>query len=106
MQKETMVEFNISLPRSINEEPQTHQCTVQTQRRPKSHTEQANNTMCPTTASCSISVKTVLGRILPKCNATEGTVWTSWLALQRTDHIVTHFVIVASLNTIAMQTQL
>ena len=76
MQKETMVEFNISLPRSINEEPQTHQCIVQTQRRPKSHTEQANNTMCPTTASCSIAVKTVLGRILPKCNATEGTVWT------------------------------
>ena len=68
------VEFNISLPKSINEEPLTHQCTVQTQRRPISHTEQANNTMCPSTTSCSISVKTVVGRILPKCNATEGKV--------------------------------
>lgn len=76
MQKEIPVEFNISLPKSINEETQTHQCTVQTQRRPKSRTEQANNTMCPTTASCSISVKTVFGRILPKCNATEGKIWT------------------------------
>ena len=76
MQKETTVEFNVSLPKSINEETQTHQCIVQTQRRPKSLTEQANNTMCPTTASCSISVRTVLGRILPKCNATEGKDWT------------------------------
>ena len=33
-----------------------------------------NETMCPSTMSCNIPVKTVLGRILPKCNATEGEV--------------------------------
>ena len=71
------VEFNISLPQSSNDQPQTYQCTIQTQRRPTSHTEQDDNTMCPSNTSCSVSVKTVLGRILPKCNATEGEVWTS-----------------------------
>ena len=36
--------------------------------------EPGNETMCPSTMSCNIPVKTVLGRILPKCNATEGEV--------------------------------
>ena len=39
-----------------------------------SQSEQANTTMCPSTTSCNIPVKTVYGRILPKCNATEGKV--------------------------------
>ena len=70
------MEFNISLPTSTKQESQivTHQCTIQTQRRPVSHTGQATNKMCPSTTSCIIPVKTALGRILPKCNATEGEV--------------------------------
>ena len=71
-----MVEFNVSLPTSTNQESQilTHQCTIQTQRRPVFDSGMGNNIMCPSTTSCIIPVKTVFGRILPKCNVTKGEV--------------------------------